>query len=167
MTVAVVLVLGLLVLLVGVVLGMRAGYSPILDAVRRMNRAVLNPRQLKSAGRPGAYASVIRHRGRTSGRAYETPVVPVPMDDGFVIPLPYGLRADWAKNVLAGGSATIVHEGRTYQVDRPEILPMAEGSRYFPAGQQRTFHRFGVASCLHVRVNGEANEEVGGTAPER
>src|SRR6267143_1895106 len=41
----------------------------------------------------------------------------------FVMKLPYGRNTDWLKNVLASGSATIVHEGNTYRVDRPEIVP--------------------------------------------
>lgn len=153
------LFLGLLALVIVVVLGLRAGSPLVLDAVRRVNHAVFNRMQMKSAGTPGAYASVIRHRGRTSGRAYETPVVVVATDDGFVIALPYDLRSDWMKNVLAGGRATIVHEGHSYQVDRPEIITMEEGHRYFPAKQQRTHGRFGVENCLRVRRVGPPEAE--------
>ena len=46
------------------------------NTVRRFNRAFGNPHQMKTAGTPGAYASVIRHVGRKTGRSYETPVVP-------------------------------------------------------------------------------------------
>jgi hypothetical protein len=63
-------------------LGMRARSRPLLDAVRRFNRAVSNPRQMQSAGTPGAYASVIRHTGRSSGRPYATPVGAVAAEDG-------------------------------------------------------------------------------------
>ena len=58
----------------------------------------------------------------------------VAIDDGFVIALPYGPNTDWLKNVLASGSATIVDEGNTYDVDRPEVVPMAEADRYFSPG---------------------------------
>ncbi|WP_329318076.1 hypothetical protein [Streptomyces sp. NBC_01262] len=153
------LFLGFLALLAVVALRLRAGSPRGLDAIRRVNRAVLNPMQMKSAGTPGAYASVIRHRGRTSGRAYETPVVAVTTKDGFVIALPYGLRSDWMKNVLAVGYATIVHEGRTYQVEQPEIVTMDEGHHYFPAKQQRTHSRFGVENCLSVRRAGPPQTE--------
>ena len=122
----------------------------LLDVLRRANHAVFNPLQMRSAGTSGAYASVIRHHGRTSGRAYQTPVVAVETEDGFVIALPYGVRSDWTKNVLAGGCATIVHEGQTYQVDHPEIIPIAQGNRYFPVKVQRTHDRFGIEKCLSV-----------------
>ena len=67
--------------------------------VRRFNRSVGNPRTMATAGQPRAYASVIQHQGRTSGSTYDTPIVPFTTSDGFVIPLPYGARADWVKNV--------------------------------------------------------------------
>ena len=41
-----------------------------------------------------------------------------------MIALPYGPGANWVRNVLASGSATIVHEGQTLDVDRPEIVSM-------------------------------------------
>ena len=132
------------------VAGMRTKSPLVLDAVRRTGRA-MRPLAMKSAGTPGAYASVIRHVGRTTGRAYETPVGAVAIDDGFVIALPYGPNTDWLKNVLASGSATIVDEGSTYDVDRPEVLPMAEADRYFSPQDRRAHNVFRVDQCLRVR----------------
>ncbi|MDH5244203.1 MAG: nitroreductase family deazaflavin-dependent oxidoreductase, partial [Chloroflexota bacterium] len=67
------------------VLGMRSRSPFVIGPLVRLQRAVINPRQLRSAGKPGAYASIIRHVGRTSGKAYETPVGVVPTEDGFLI----------------------------------------------------------------------------------
>src|SRR5215213_2744877 len=92
------------------VLGMRTKSPVVMDRVRRFNRAVTNPRVLRSAGSPGASASVIRHVGRVSGRSYETPVGPFAVGDDFVIALPYGSGTDWVRNVLTHGAATLVHE---------------------------------------------------------
>jgi deazaflavin-dependent oxidoreductase (nitroreductase family) len=146
---------GLIVALAAVglvfVVGMRRKTSWVLRAVRRFNRAVVNPRMLASAGTPGAYASVIRHVGRRTGRAYETPVVAEPTDDGFVIALPYGTTSNWVKNVLASGSATIVEEGVTYEVDRPEVVPMALVIDHFPVKDRRAHARFSVNECVRVR----------------
>jgi hypothetical protein len=146
-----VLLLGLLIILLVFVLGMRTRSSPVLNAVRRFNHAIVNPRQMKSAGRPGAYASVVRHRGRTSGRDYETPVDAVVTDDGFVIALVYGANSDWLKNVLVSGSAIIVHDGHTYRVDQPQVIPMRAAVDDFPAKDQRGFRRLGIDQCLRVR----------------
>ena len=149
------LVVGLALVLaaVGVVffVGMRTGSPRVRDVVRRFNRAFMNPHQMKTAGTPGAYASVIRHVGRTTGRPYETPVGAYPTDDGFVVALPYGPETDWLKNVRASGSATIVHGGSTYRVDQPELVPSAMAAPYMPGKEQRELRRFGVDRCLRVR----------------
>jgi deazaflavin-dependent oxidoreductase (nitroreductase family) len=148
------LIAGVLLVLVttGIVFvaGMRTKSPLVLDTVRRTSRA-MKPLALKSAGTPGANASVIRHVGRTTGRAYETPVGAVAIDDGFVIALPYGPNTDWLKNVLASGSATIVDEGSTYDVHRPEVLPMAQADRYFSPQDRRAHRVFRVDQCLRVR----------------
>jgi deazaflavin-dependent oxidoreductase (nitroreductase family) len=134
--------------------GMRRKSPLVLDTVRRTSRA-MKPLALRSAGTPGAYASVIRHVGRTTGRTYETPVGAVATADGFVIALPYGTNTDWLKNVLASGSATIVDEGSTYDVDRPQVVPMAEAGHHFSPQDQRAHRMFGVDECLSVRRVGQ------------
>ena len=131
--------------------GMRTKSPRVLAVVRRVNRAVWNPRTMETAGTPGAYASVIKHEGRTSGRAYETPVGAVATDDGFVIALPYGSQADWLKNVLASGSATIVDEGDTHRVDQPEIVATSAVESHFSEKDQRSHRMFGVDQFLTVR----------------
>ena len=40
------------------VLGMRAKSPLVLDPLIRLQRATINPRQMRSAGSPGAYAAV-------------------------------------------------------------------------------------------------------------
>lgn len=149
------LVVGLMFLFgvfVGVVLGgMRSKSPPVVNAVRRFNRGVGNPRQMATAGAPGAYASVIRHVGRTSGREYETPIGAIATEDGFVVALPYGAGADWLKNLLASGSAMIVNEGSTYRVDQPEVVTMAEAIDDFPLKERRMLRVFGVDKSLRVR----------------
>ena len=146
------LFLAVLTIMTVFMLGMRAKSPFVLRAVRRINRAIFNPRQMRSAGTPGAYASVIRHRGRTSGRDYETPVGAVPSANDFVIALPYGTDPDWLKNVLASGSAVIVHEGRTFRVDEPEVVSMDAAAGSFSDKDQRSHRLFRVNQCLRVVV---------------
>jgi deazaflavin-dependent oxidoreductase (nitroreductase family) len=134
--------------------GMRRKSPLVLDTVRRTSRA-MKPLALRSAGTPGAYASVIRHVGRTTGRTYETPIGAVATGDGFVIALPYGPNTDWLKNVLASGSAIIVDEGTTYDVDRPQVVPMADAGHHFSPQDQRAHRMFRVDQCLRVRRVGQ------------
>lgn len=132
------------------VTGMRAKSPLVLNAVRRSGRATKRF-VLKSSGTPGGIASVIRHVGRTTGRPYETPVQAVATDDGFVIALPYGPNTDWLKNVLMIGSATIVHEGSSYEVGWPKLVPMSVAASRFSAKDQRTHRLFRVDQALQVR----------------
>jgi deazaflavin-dependent oxidoreductase (nitroreductase family) len=150
-TLAGALFVGVVAIALVFLLGMRAKSALVLNPLIRLQRAILNPREMRSAGTPGAYASVIRHRGRISGRPYETPVGAVAADDGFVIALPYGSRTQWLKNVVASASATIVHEGHTYQVDQPEIIPMQAAESRFTTNDQRSFRWLAVDQALRVR----------------
>ena len=72
------------------------------------------------------------------------PLKAVATDDGFVTALP--IRRDGArlKNVLASGSATILDKGKTYEVDRPEIVPLSVAEPLFSPKDQRTHRRFHV-----------------------
>ena|SRR5215510_2368598 len=124
--------------------------GPIQNALRRFTR-VARPLALRSAGRAGSNTSVIRHVGRQSGRTYETPVVAARNDDSFFIALPYGQRTDWLRNFLAKGCATIITHGHTYEVDRPEVIPMAKATGYFRPREQRMHRQFHVDTALQVR----------------
>jgi deazaflavin-dependent oxidoreductase (nitroreductase family) len=146
-----VLVLALLAIAIVYVFGVRSKSATVRTAARHFHHGVGNPLQLRSAGTPGTYASVIRHQGRRTGRTYHTPVWAVPTEDGFVIALVYGSASDWVKNVLASGAAAIVHHGASYPVDQPEIVPMEHARVYFPATLQQTHRLVGVEGCLRVR----------------
>jgi deazaflavin-dependent oxidoreductase (nitroreductase family) len=122
----------------------------VQNALRLFTRA-MRPLALRSAGKQGSSTSVIRHVGRRSGRTYQTPVIAVQHGESFVIALPYGQRTDWLKNVLAKGSAAIVTHGHTYEVDRPEVIPMAEATGYFRPREQRMHRQFHVEAALRVR----------------
>jgi len=117
----------------------------------------MRPLALRSAGKEGSNTSVVRHVGRRSGRTYQTPVIAVQHDDSFLIALPYGKRTDWLKNILDRGSATIVTNGHTFEVDRPEVIPMAEATAYFRPREQRMHRQFHRGSALQVRQRLEAH----------
>jgi deazaflavin-dependent oxidoreductase (nitroreductase family) len=140
------------------VVGMRTKSPGVQRAVRRVNKAFWNPRAMRTAGEPGASASVVHHVGRRSGRAYETPVVPVTTGDGFVIALPYGTRADWVQNVLAAGRARVTHEGVTYAADRPEVVPTAQVEGHFDDSERAAHRAFRVEECLRLHRLADAEQ---------
>ena len=133
-----------------IVIGIRTKYPPVLNRIRHFARDVGNPRQLKSAGTPGANASIVQHTGRTSGKQYQTPVTATRTADGFVIGLPYGPNTDWLKNVLARGSATVIHEGGSYPCDEPAVIPTAAAAHDFSASERRTLRVMGIDECLRL-----------------
>jgi deazaflavin-dependent oxidoreductase (nitroreductase family) len=125
--------------------------GPVREALRRATRAA-RPLALRSAGKERSNTAIVVHAGRRSGRTYRTPVVAAREQDGFVIALPYGERTDWAKNVLAKGSASLITGGHTYEVDRPEVVPLADVATAFRPREQRLQQRFRVGSALRVHL---------------
>lgn len=119
------------------------------DAVRMFNKLVLNPVMMLFAGRRYWYAGVIHHVGRRSGRAFATPVVLNAVEgDRLVIPLPYGTRVDWLRNVLAAGRATVQIHGRIEEVVAPRIVDAATVAPLLPARRRWTYDRFGIREFL-------------------
>jgi deazaflavin-dependent oxidoreductase (nitroreductase family) len=134
------------------VVGWRAKSGLVLRPIIAFSKRYMNPRQMRTAGTPGAYAAIIRHRGRTSGNAYETPVGVVTDGDAYLIALPYGTRAQWLRNVLAAGSAELVHEGSTVRVDHPELVPMASVAEHFTSSDQGMFKALKVDQALRLQA---------------
>lgn len=134
------------------VVGWRARSGLVLRPIIAFSKRVMNPRQMRTAGTPGAYASIIRHRGRTSGTAYETPVGVIADGDAYLVALPYGTGTQWLRNVLAAGSAELVHEGATVRVDHPELIPMATVADHFSPSDQGLFRVLHVDQCLRLQA---------------
>ena len=84
--------------------------------------------------------------------------------DAFVIAWPYGPGADWVRNVMANGSATLMHEGRKVPLNEPEIVSVAEVIADLPTSERRTLRLFGVDECLRVRPALVGDRPVGVTA---
>ena len=127
--------------------------GPLQAGLRKLTQ-MTRPLALRSAGSAQSTNSVVRHVGRRSGTTYRTPVVAVEHEGSFYIALPYGERTDWAKNVLASGTAEVSTGGQTCTVDRPEIVPMAEATRFFGPKEQRLHRRFNVETAMRVHRSG-------------
>jgi len=78
--------------------------------------------------------AILRHTGRSSGRAYATPIAAIQTPDGFIIPLPFGDATQWARNLFAAGGGSIRCAGREHQVGEPRIVgrEVAEGHLALP-----------------------------------
>jgi deazaflavin-dependent oxidoreductase (nitroreductase family) len=86
----------------------------------------LNP-AIKPIARYLPGTATIKHRGRTSGKPYETIVTAYRKGDVLAIALGHG-KTNWAKNVLAAGGADVQFIRRQVHITNPRILPAgAEG----------------------------------------
>ena len=71
-----------------------------------------------------------------------------------MIALPYGTSSNWVKNVLAAGSATLVTEGKAYDVERPEVVPLDDVVDFLPRSERRSLRLFRVEQALLARRRG-------------
>jgi deazaflavin-dependent oxidoreductase (nitroreductase family) len=65
--------------------------------------------------------TVIKHRGRSSGRAFETPVSAYRKGHTVAIMLAHG-KTNWVKNILAASEAEIHLGGRDVHLINPRIV---------------------------------------------
>lgn len=66
--------------------------------------------------------AIVKHRGRNSGKPYETVVNAYRKENVLAIMLGHG-KTDWVKNVLAAGEADVRYARRTLHLTNPRIVP--------------------------------------------
>jgi deazaflavin-dependent oxidoreductase (nitroreductase family) len=105
----------------------------VSDRLARFNRRVPNRVIGKIAGRRLSPVAYMLHQGRKSGRQFRTPVMPLPLRDGFLVSLPYGAERDWVRNVVAAGHCTLLRGGRRFELTDPRLLDAAGAAPLLPA----------------------------------
>jgi deazaflavin-dependent oxidoreductase (nitroreductase family) len=94
---------------------------------------------------------LLRHRGRRSGRAYATPVVGMRVPGGFAIPMAFGEGADWYRNIVAAGGATIRQHGTEHHLSNPAAIDPDSAASPFPGWQRPVFRALGIRRFLFLR----------------
>src|SRR5205809_2717899 len=92
-----------------------ASLRPLIGVINR-------PATVLAGSRLLPFWSVVRHRGRRSGRSFATPVAARRTADGFAIPLAFGETADWCRNLIAAGGGVVRWSGRDYTLSDPRIV---------------------------------------------
>jgi deazaflavin-dependent oxidoreductase (nitroreductase family) len=118
--------------------------------LRRVATRYVDPVLRPLARRLPAFGVVI-HRGRKSGRIYETPVNVFREGEAYLFFLTYGSDAQWVKNILAAGSCSLETRGRVVQLVDPELVTDPE---LRPAPQPARFierRLAGVTQYLRMR----------------
>jgi deazaflavin-dependent oxidoreductase (nitroreductase family) len=95
---------------------------------------------------------ILRHVGRTSGTAYATPVVALRVRDCFLIPLPFGDRTQWAKNLFAAGGAGLRSRGQEDRIADPEVVTTESVAADLPILVRTATRAFGLRQFVRVRI---------------
>jgi deazaflavin-dependent oxidoreductase (nitroreductase family) len=139
--------------LIGTVWGLRilwVQYGQHSRTIRLFNRGILNPIALTFAGRAGVPYAVLYHVGRHSGQSYTTPLLVQSMKYGWVIPLTYGERADWYRNIKKAGGCTILWQGRRYPAKKAERMDATQAYPLFPPGLRLALRFAGIRQFVRL-----------------
>jgi deazaflavin-dependent oxidoreductase (nitroreductase family) len=63
--------------------------------------------------------AVLHHKGRRSGRSYDTPVQAYATPEGWLVGLTYDYNSPFALNLLAAGGGEMTRAGRRYRISKP------------------------------------------------
>ena len=122
---------------------------PIPKAVGRWNKAGLNRVTKRIAPWMPGFGVVV-HRGRRSGKEYQTPVNVFATADGYVLALTYGPDTDWVKNVLAAGGCELRTGGRVVRLTAPRLFH-DETRRGIRPLERQVLRVIGVADFLSLK----------------
>jgi deazaflavin-dependent oxidoreductase (nitroreductase family) len=106
----------------------RPRFGGVLWRLSRRVRSLVRP--LAGKGWNPVFA-VVLHRGRRTGRRYETTVAARRVAGGFVVSLAFGRQVDWHRNLLAAGGGQIRWRGREYAIGAPEPVDVTTGLATF------------------------------------
>jgi deazaflavin-dependent oxidoreductase (nitroreductase family) len=87
--------------------------------------------------------AIIKHRGRTSGKEYETVVNAFRKGNVLAIGLAHG-KTNWVKNVLAAGEADVHLFRRDVHITNPRIVPAGSDDPTLPQFARREARGMGV-----------------------
>src|SRR5258708_435565 len=114
------------------------GPSLTVRLVMKPLTKMLNPLVAAFAGRRHfPMAAQIHHVGRRTGKPYVTSVGARAHDGVVLIPLTFGNRSDWARNVYAAGKCTVRVNGADYHAVAPQFLTRSEERRVGKEGRSR------------------------------
>lgn len=119
--------------------GVPMTFSPRLE---RLQIKYMNPVVRRLARFLPSFA-IIKHRGRTTGKEYETVVNAFCKGNVLAVMLGHGMT-DWVKNVLAAGEADVHLFRRDVHVTNPRVLPAGTAADELPWIARRGAARVGV-----------------------
>jgi deazaflavin-dependent oxidoreductase (nitroreductase family) len=131
-----------------------------VNRFKNLERRWANPLMLAIAGHAPWPVSRLEHRGRRSGALRVTPLLAEPIREGFIMALPYGQDADWAKNVLHAGEGVLQYQGIRYRVGHPRFVAAADAPPETPLLLRGIAAALGLPEFLRVDVLPSLTAEV-------
>lgn len=125
-----------------------------LQVLRPFTTKVFNPISRHVAGWLPGFGILI-YRGRTSGRAYRTPMNVFRHGDEYVLALTYGPDVQWVKNVMAAGGCQLVTRGRTLRLVAPRLFT-DPGRRLMPQPVRFFLGLMRVAEFMELQIDSPA-----------
>lgn len=118
--------------------------------IARFNRRVTN-RWIEPVVRRTDGYLVVRHRGRRTGNARSTPLYGFESDGGLLVVLTYGTRADWFRNVQAGGGS-VERDGVMHTIAGVEAIDRTLARSSLPRSIRLALGVFGVHDLARLTL---------------
>jgi deazaflavin-dependent oxidoreductase (nitroreductase family) len=125
-------------------------HKKFMDGIRIFNKTIFNRITMALAKRGKGPFSIVCHKGRRSGRKFQTPVLASYHEDVIIIPLSYGEDVDWLKNVLAQGGCEIFRMDRKIDAVNPEVIESTHAFASLPEDRRELFQRFKMEKFLRL-----------------
>ncbi len=132
---------------------------PLPESLGPFNRDYANRALAPLARRIRPFAT-IAHRGRITGKPYETVVWAFERDGTVAVALTYGRDVDWVKNLLAAGKGSMELGGDRLELTNPRLVGDDEGVRLVPYPVRQALRLLGV----HEYVLAEARDSAATTS---
>ena len=121
---------------------------PLPRWLAQLNKRTFNKMEIKRGNRP-----VLSHVGRSSGKAYETPLDAHAVEGGYIFIANYGRDSDWVKNILAAGTAALRVDGDEVALVSPRMVPKDEARQQMAAQTKWPPRRMNVTECLRMDID--------------
>ena len=137
-------------------LALRTRNPRLIGLLTSYHKHVTNPVMVRFFSGRSAHAALVHHVGRASGEAYVTPVTAHRSEDTIIVPLPYGTKVDWLRNLQTAGEGVVGLEGLSFAVDEPEVVPVDSVVPLLPSFVERIVRLHDTKHALRLHVAGSA-----------
>jgi deazaflavin-dependent oxidoreductase (nitroreductase family) len=133
------------------------GPSLIVRVVMAPLTKMLNPPVARLAGRRRfRMAAQIHHVGRRSGKPYVTSVGARVHKGTVLIPLTFGNRSDWARNVYRAGECSVRVKGTDYHAVAPQFVTAGQAAPLlrpmFHPVERLAFKLLGIRQFMRLQL---------------